>query len=250
VTDAAGRLVVHERCEHAHDRHERRRVAVLPRPPTAPAFPGLVAVGRIEAERTLAGGARETQPFSCPAARAGAPGVSPTRGKGRNLRKLGGRPGRRAAGGTGRNLEAPNSTSAPAAAIIPVMSKDRLNHFQVDPRRRRPRDTFDPDCSYDMANLYPDTTGLPHTVYVSPRNASHDIRIKVCTVPGKRMLADQTVSVGLRPTVHEVGDKPQLPRDVMEKVTEWANLNKQALQDYWDGTIDTMGLATRLQKLP
>jgi hypothetical protein len=33
---------------------------------------------------------------------------------------------------------------------------------------------------FEMANLYPDTTGLPMTVWVSPRGtARHDARIKV-----------------------------------------------------------------------
>jgi predicted transposase YbfD/YdcC len=59
AAEATGRLAFHERSEQAHDRHERRRAAVLPRPPAAPAFPGLVALGRIEAERLLGDGTRE-----------------------------------------------------------------------------------------------------------------------------------------------------------------------------------------------
>ncbi len=36
----------------------------------------------------------------------------------------------------------------------------------------------DGDELFEMANLYPDTTGLPMTVWVSPRgNARHDIRV-------------------------------------------------------------------------
>jgi predicted transposase YbfD/YdcC len=57
---AAGKLVVHERSESGHDRHERRRVAVVARPADAPHFPGLVAIARIEAERQAADGALVT----------------------------------------------------------------------------------------------------------------------------------------------------------------------------------------------
>jgi hypothetical protein len=121
-------------------------------------------------------------------------------------------------------------------------------------RRRRhvgtgDRTSFDPESSFDMANLYPRTTGLPRVVYVSPRNASHDVRIKVCLVPGDRMLADQTVSVALRPNVHEVTQPPQLSNDVMAAVEDWAQSNLDALVDYWDGTIDTVELVGRLKKI-
>ena len=54
--EAAGKLVVHEHSESGHGRLERRRVAVVARPANAPAFPGLVAIARIEAERRPADG--------------------------------------------------------------------------------------------------------------------------------------------------------------------------------------------------
>jgi predicted transposase YbfD/YdcC len=51
-------LAFHEARERAHGRLERRRACVLPaeRRPARPAFPGLKAIGRIEAERTAADG--------------------------------------------------------------------------------------------------------------------------------------------------------------------------------------------------
>jgi predicted transposase YbfD/YdcC len=51
---AAGDLASFETKERAHGRSERRRASVLPaaRLPGRPAFPGLKAIGRIEAERT------------------------------------------------------------------------------------------------------------------------------------------------------------------------------------------------------
>jgi predicted transposase YbfD/YdcC len=58
--EAAGRLTFHERRESGHDRQEYRRVAVVARPADAPAFPGLVAIARIEAERQYPGRAVES----------------------------------------------------------------------------------------------------------------------------------------------------------------------------------------------
>jgi predicted transposase YbfD/YdcC len=54
--DAGGRLVFHERVESGHDRHERRRISVIARPADAPAFPGLAAIARIQAERKTTDG--------------------------------------------------------------------------------------------------------------------------------------------------------------------------------------------------
>jgi hypothetical protein len=42
----------------------------------------------------------------------------------------------------------------------------------------------DADALFEMANLFPGTTGLPMTVWVSPRgNARHDVRVKVNMTP-------------------------------------------------------------------
>jgi len=56
AADATGKLAVHERSERGHDRAERRRASVIAAPASAPAFPGLAALGRIESERVCAGG--------------------------------------------------------------------------------------------------------------------------------------------------------------------------------------------------
>jgi len=61
AAEADGRLAVHDRQEYGHGRRERRRASVIPRPAQGPALPGLAAFGRIEAERLLADGERETQ---------------------------------------------------------------------------------------------------------------------------------------------------------------------------------------------
>ena len=53
---------------------------------------------------------------------------------------------------------------------------------------------------FEMANLYPTTTGLPMTVWVSPRgHARHAARIKVCMAHGNKMDAGNTASVRIEP---------------------------------------------------
>ena len=47
----------------------------------------------------------------------------------------------------------------------------------------------DTDELFEMANLFPRTTGLPMTVWVSPRgNARHDLRVKVDMTYGNQPL--------------------------------------------------------------
>jgi hypothetical protein len=104
------------------------------------------------------------------------------------------------------------------------------------------------DELYEMANLYPAETGLPMTVWVSPRGrARHDVRVKVNRSHGNRMTITNTAIVAVRP----------LPRLVMgrlapadeQAVFQWVKLNEAALVDYWHGLIGTIELARRLQPL-
>ncbi len=53
--DAKGGLSFHETFDEAHDRKEWRCASVLAKPKDAPAFPGLAAIARIEAERACGG---------------------------------------------------------------------------------------------------------------------------------------------------------------------------------------------------
>jgi predicted transposase YbfD/YdcC len=53
--DAKGGLPFRETLDRDHDREEWRCAAVIARPDDAPAFPGLVAIGRIEGERIYKG---------------------------------------------------------------------------------------------------------------------------------------------------------------------------------------------------
>ncbi len=63
-----------------------------------------------------------------------------------------------------------------------------------------PADEAEDDSLFDMANLFPTTTGLPMTVWVSPcGGARHDVRMKVNRTHGNQMSASNTAVVGVRP---------------------------------------------------
>ena len=52
----------------------------------------------------------------------------------------------------------------------------------------------EPEDLFEMANLYPSTTGLPMTVWVSPRgNAHHELRVRVNVTHGNQIDIADTV---------------------------------------------------------
>ena len=105
------------------------------------------------------------------------------------------------------------------------------------------------DELYEMANLYPRTTGLPMTVWVGPRgNARHDVRIKVNLAHGNQMNIDNTAVVAVRPAPHLVAGR--LSSDDERLVFEWTRLNVGTIIAYWDGIIDTAELIQALKPLP
>src|SRR5712671_2950549 len=105
------------------------------------------------------------------------------------------------------------------------------------------------DELYEMANLYPRTTGLPMTVWVGPRgNARHDVRIKVNMSHGNQMNVDNTAVVGVRPAPHLIAGR--LSSQDERVVFEWVGLNAAPIIAYWDGDIDTAELIQALKRLP
>jgi hypothetical protein len=101
---------------------------------------------------------------------------------------------------------------------------------------------------FEMANLYPDTTGLPMTVWISPRgNARHDVRVKVNTTHGNQMSITNTAVVGVRPTPRVISG--QLSPGDAQAVFGWIALNTDALVAYWEGRIDTARTIQALKPL-
>ena len=107
----------------------------------------------------------------------------------------------------------------------------------------------DSDELFEMANLYPATTGLPMTVWVSPRgNARHDVRVKVNLTHGNQMNTAATAVVGLRPSPHLIAGR--LSAGDQRAVFEWVALNTDALVEHWEGRIDTIQLGQLLTPAP
>jgi hypothetical protein len=104
------------------------------------------------------------------------------------------------------------------------------------------------DELFEMANLFPRTTGLPMTVWISPRgNARHDVRVKVNMTHGNQMNIANTAVVGVRPTPHVAAG--HLSPDDQRAVFEWVLLNTAALVAYWEGGIDTIELGQQLKRM-
>jgi hypothetical protein len=105
------------------------------------------------------------------------------------------------------------------------------------------------DDLFEMANLYPRETGLPMTVWVSPRgNARHDVRVKVNIIHGNQMNISNTAVVGVRPTPRVLAGR-LTPSDA-QAVFQWVTLNTDTLVAYWEGRIGTIELAAALRPIP
>lgn len=105
------------------------------------------------------------------------------------------------------------------------------------------------DELFEMANLFPRTTGLPMTVWVSPRgNARHDVRVKVNMTHGDQMNIANTAVIGVRAAPHIIAG--QLSSSDEQAVLEWVALNADSLVEYWEGRIDTIQLGQLLKRIP
>jgi hypothetical protein len=101
---------------------------------------------------------------------------------------------------------------------------------------------------YEMVNLVPRMTGLPMTIWASPRGqARHDVRIKVNPTHGRQMIIRDAISVAVRPAPRVVAGT--LPPADRQAVFQWIALNEEALVDYWEFRIDTDELLQRLKPL-
>jgi hypothetical protein len=117
---------------------------------------------------------------------------------------------------------------------------------KADPEKA---DAAEADELLEMANLFPGTTGLPMTVWVSPRGgARHDVQIKANMAHGNQTNIANTAAVGVRPVPRVIVGR--LAPDDERTVFQWISLNADALVAYWEGQIDTIELGWRLTPLP
>jgi hypothetical protein len=97
-----------------------------------------------------------------------------------------------------------------------------------------------------MTSLFPESTGLPMTIWVSPRGRAH--RIKVSMTPGERMTIAAAAVVRLQPAPKVIAG--HLKADDREAVFQWIALNERALVDHWRGLLGSGEMIERLLPLP
>jgi len=133
----------------------------------------------------------------------------------------------------------------PALRERPMTAAERQQRHR-DKQRREAALDVDP---FAMTNLYPRRTGLPMTIWVSPRgHARHAVRIKVNMAHGARMTVSNTAVVRLKPKPQVISGR--LSSDDQAAVFRWILLNEQVLLDHWNGAIDGGDLIERLRPLP
>jgi hypothetical protein len=111
------------------------------------------------------------------------------------------------------------------------------------------------DDLYETSNLFPEDTGLPVTVWVSRaarpgmrRESRHAARIKVCRIPGNRMVPSNTALVGIEPEPRLI--EGRLSDRYLDSAVQWIELNRAALLACWNGEIGSGALIHRLQRAP
>jgi hypothetical protein len=118
-----------------------------------------------------------------------------------------------------------------------------IRHVQAE---QAPRE--DEEAPFDIADLYPRDTGLPMTVWVSPRGrARHDARVKICRSHGDRMDPTNTAVVAVRPRPRLVGG--DLTADDLRAVAAWIEANGDALLRYWDGRLSTVEFVQQMKRI-
>lgn len=97
--------------------------------------------------------------------------------------------------------------------------------------------------------LRPSRTGLPMAVWITENQGyPHDVRVKVSPLHGGGGRWDQAPSIGVRPSPHEIV-KDSLPAADVALVSQWIDLNRDAIIAFWDGTIDAIEVAGRLRPI-
>jgi hypothetical protein len=99
--------------------------------------------------------------------------------------------------------------------------------------------------AFAMTSLFPESTGLPMTIWVGPRRRA---RIKVSMTPGERTTIGAAAVVRPRPRPQVVAGR--LEADDREAVFQWIALNERPLLDHWHGLLDSGELIERLVPLP
>ena len=96
-------------------------------------------------------------------------------------------------------------------------------------------ETDDDLDGYAMTNVRPQRTGMPFTVWVSPKgNARHDVRVKVGYHP--KLFPAHMGTYSLRPFAYVVGER--LSSDDEKVLKQWIDKNIDVVLAHWYGDIE------------
>jgi hypothetical protein len=86
-----------------------------------------------------------------------------------------------------------------------------------------------------MISLRSNLTGLPQVVWL--RRADGDRHIVIGATPGAHLDTDRLTILTVEPIVMQVSGG--VPEPVFERVSAWVMANRDLIDDFWDGRIDT-----------
>src|SRR5579862_2902491 len=89
------------------------------------------------------------------------------------------------------------------------------------------------DDLFEMANLRQDRTGIPGTIYISTRQASHAARVKYFLDRPGRGVHSFSVSIGPKPEIVENSLPERVVDERGKQVIEWVRLNHEKLANFW-----------------
>ena len=119
------------------------------------------------------------------------------------------------------------------------------------------------DIMLEMANLYPQRTGVDYVMWFGEVGGQHGPRIKVSNLKGRFAINDNfTLSVGPIPEVMTPPSSVHIKQRELDKIIQWIQLNNDDLMLLWqihetgdaikfpDGTVlDDVSILNRLKKV-
>ena len=104
---------------------------------------------------------------------------------------------------------------------------------------------IDEDILFEMANLSPQSTGVPYRIWLSgdPKTKHKLVRIKVEFEPGILW----PVSIELQPRI--LVSSIKINPIHFKKVTEFIDVNRQVIEDYWYGKTDTKQMVAQIKSV-
>src|ERR1035441_5650454 len=100
---------------------------------------------------------------------------------------------------------------------------------------------------YAMTNLSPESTGLPFVVFIFQNlDDKHDLQIQV----GRSYKAwpNDTSTILIRPTVRVIGGQRRFNANEIALLTQWVELNRDVLIQFWDHDIESTADVLRVLK--